>query len=408
MENRFIHLFANLLVIGLLTNCTDYKNLEYKKAIDLIKKKNFEEFGYVLDDKKENVIKIRIENTESLTSFPEELRAFQHLEEIKIKYCNLNEIPEFITEFTNLKRLIIEGNPITEIPEYITECKKLHVLDIENTDIKELPNFLKKLPLTGIQMKGSKVHGFPKILYEYDSLRALSLNELDELPADINTFNLNILYVSLKSFKYLETIESLEILDLSDSKGASLPKDFGKLKKLKDLTLRNCKNLVKLPESIGNIRRFWGLILGGCSRLTALPQSLTNSGISVLHLDSCYNLRTVPKGLRIGSLTANYTKWKSIPNGIFYSSCQTLKITDHQITNITGISNMYNLTSINLSRGKIKKIPDEIGRLKKLRLLLMEHNDIKEYPRALSNCPNLKSVRLFGNPVYDMSELNDI
>ncbi|NME72488.1 hypothetical protein [Flammeovirga aprica] len=88
MENRFIHLFANLLVIGLLTNCTDYKNLEYKKAIDLIKKKNFEEFGYVLDDKKENVIKIRIENTESLTSFPEELRAFKHLEEIKIKYCN--------------------------------------------------------------------------------------------------------------------------------------------------------------------------------------------------------------------------------------------------------------------------------------------------------------------------------
>ncbi|NME72486.1 leucine-rich repeat domain-containing protein [Flammeovirga aprica] len=382
--------------------------MEEQKVIDILYEKYDASMYYEMDDNEEFVTLVRIEKVETLTSFPEELRAFKHLEEIKIQKCNIKEIPEFITEFPNLKRLIIEENPISEIPEFIVECKKLQLLDIEKTDIKELPDFIKKLPLTGIQLKGSKVQGFPKILYQFDSLRGLTLNELDELPEDINTLKLTTLHVSLKSFKFLDSIEQLKVLSLVDSKGSRLPKDFGNLKKLAHLDLSNCKNLTRLPESIGNIRRFWSLTLGGCTRLTALPQSLTNSGISVLSLDSCYNLRTVPKGLQVGSLYADNTKWKAIPSGIFYSSSKKVQITDHNATDISGIGNLYNVTFINLSRGKIKKIPDEIGRLKKLRLLLMEHNDIKEYPRALSNCPNLKSVRLFGNPVYDMSELNDI
>ncbi|MBB3701540.1 hypothetical protein KMW28_26855 [Flammeovirga yaeyamensis] len=379
--------------------------MEEKEAIQSLKDRNFEDFGYTLDKSKEYVIKIRIENASDLIEFPEELLAFKKLEHITIRNCNVAAIPEFIVEFSNLQQLELKGNPIKEIPEYITQCRKLYLLDIQNTEISILPEYLTKLPLQGIRLKGSKINGFPSILYEFDSLKALTLSELKELPSDIGKIKLEILYASLKSFKYLDDLENLNILDLKNSTAKYLPENFGNLQKLEHLNLENCKNLVKLPHSIGNIKMFWGITLSGCSRLTALPSSMNKVHIGALDLDLCYNLRSVPKGMMVGAITARETKWKSIPSGIFYSTCHNLDVTDHQITDITGIGNMYNLNILNLSRGNIKKIPDDIGRLKELSMLIIEHNDIKVIPRVLDNCPKLKSVRLYGNPVYDMKEL---
>ncbi|ANQ49656.1 hypothetical protein MY04_2284 [Flammeovirga sp. MY04] len=381
--------------------------MEEKEAIQSLKDRNLEDFGYTLDKSKEYVIKIRIENALDLTEFPEELLAFKKIEQITIRDCNIEEIPEFITAFDSLKILTVAGNPVKEIPEFIVNCKNLKQLDIENTEVSVLPDFLAELDLIGIYIMGSKISGFPKVLYKFKDLRILTISN-DELPSDIGSFNLKVLHAELKSFKYIDTIRSLINLNLANSTAKYLPENFGNLQKLEDLYLENCKNLVKLPHSIGNIKMFWGITLSGCSRLTALPSTMNKVHIGALDLDRCYNLRSVPKGMMVGAITARETKWKAMPTGIFYSTCHNLDVTDHQITDITGIGNMYNLNILNLSRGNIKKIPDDIGRLKELSMLIMEHNDIKVIPRALDNCPKLKSVRLYGNPVYDMKELNTL
>ncbi|MBB3701537.1 hypothetical protein KMW28_26865 [Flammeovirga yaeyamensis] len=359
---------------------------------------------YDMDDNEDFVTSVTIENASNLTEFPEELLAFKKIEQITIRDCNIEEIPEFITAFDSLKILTVAGNPVKEIPEFIVNCKNLKQLDVENTEVSVLPDFLEELDLIGLHLKGSKITGFPTVLYKFKDLRILTISN-NELPSDIGSFKLTVLYAELKSFKYIDQLENLAILDLSNSTAKYLPENFGNLQKLEQLNLENCKNLVKLPNSIGNIKRFWGLGLSGCSRLTALPSSMNKIDIGALHLSRCYNLKSVPKGMLVGGITARETKWKAMPSGIFYSTCHNLDVTDHQITDITGIGNMYNLNFLNLSRGNIKKIPDDIGRLKELSMLIMEHNDIKVIPRALDNCPKLKSVRLYGNPVYDMKEL---
>ncbi|WP_139263265.1 leucine-rich repeat domain-containing protein [Flammeovirga pacifica] len=359
---------------------------------------------YDMDDDENHVISVTIENASDLTEFPEELLAFKKLEQITIRDCNIEEIPEFITEFDSLKILTVYGNPVKEIPEFIVNCKNLKQLDVENTEVSVLPDFLEEIDLIGIYIKGSQITGFPKVLYKFKDLRILTISN-DELPSDIGSFKLKVLCAELKSFKYIDQLEKLIELDLSNSTAKYLPENFGNLQKLEDLNLANCKNLVKLPHSIGNINRFWGITLSGCSRLTALPSSMNKIHIGALDLNRCYNLKSVPKGMMVGAITARETKWKAMPSGIFYSTCHNLDVTDHQITDITGIGNMYNLNILNLSRGNIQKIPDGIGRLKELSILIMEHNDIKVIPRALDNCLKLKGVRLYGNPVYDMEAL---
>lgn len=95
-----------------------------------------------------------------------------------------------------------------------------------------------------------------------------------------------------------------------------------------------------------------------------------------------------------------------MPAGIFHSEAHNLDVINHQITNIEGIGNMYNLSTCNLSNGKIKYIPNGIGKLKNLYSLTLQNNEITEVNPAVRNCPKLDGVGLFGNPIYDMSDLN--
>ncbi|NME73109.1 leucine-rich repeat domain-containing protein, partial [Flammeovirga aprica] len=208
---------------------------------------------------------------------------------------------------------------IKEIPSFITKCHKLNILDISSTEVSQLPEGIENLPITGLYLEESKVEGFPSILYNFDSLLYLHLNPIEELPSDIGTFQIKYLKVSLKSFKYLDTIKSLKGLTLNNSTGKHLPEGLGNLPLLDDLNLRYCKNLFKLPSSMGNIKRLWGLDLTGCSRLTGLPSSLNQVPIGILKLDECNNIRSVPKGLQVGSIWARDVTWKSMPVGIFDS-----------------------------------------------------------------------------------------
>ncbi|NME73171.1 leucine-rich repeat domain-containing protein, partial [Flammeovirga aprica] len=170
---------------------------------------------------------------------------------------------------------------------------------------------------------------------------------------------------------------SLKSLTLNNSTGAHLPEGLGNLPLLEHLHLRHCKNLFKLPASMGNLRLLWGLDLTGCSRLTGLPSSLTQVPIGILKLSECNNLRSVPKGLNVGSILARDVTWKSMPVGIFDSDANSLNVINHQITDITGIGKMTNLKELDLTNGKIKRIPPGISKCTKLRLLLLEGNEIE-------------------------------
>ncbi|ANQ52282.1 hypothetical protein MY04_4947 [Flammeovirga sp. MY04] len=383
--------------------------MEETEALERLEKKYNDSFNYVTDDSDEFVTKVIIKKNKELTEFPNELKAFKKLRRISLLNCNIKEIPYFVTEFDSLEEIAVVGSPIQELPDFLGKIKTLRSLNISGTDISEFPESLYELPIRTLILKGSKVVGFPESLYHWDkSLKILALEKADNLPSDMSRFTkLDWLYAELKSFKFVDEIPNLRILYLNNSTAKYLPENLGNLQKLEDLNLKDCKNLVKLPNSIGNLSLLESINLGGCERLTGLPQSMAKLKLGSIILDRCYNLKSITSGLTVGSIVARDTKWKSMPLGVFKSTAHDLWVTNHQITDITGIGNLYNLESCNLSYGKIKKIPEGVGRLKKLYTFSIEHNEIDFVPSAVENAPELDGVRTFGNPAYDMEQLNN-
>ncbi|KXX66916.1 leucine-rich repeat domain-containing protein [Flammeovirga sp. SJP92] len=402
---KYFYYFISSVVTILLVGCTNYKDMEEKEAFEKLYAKYNVEY-YENDSNDEHLTMIVITGEPSLTEFPEEMQAFKKLQEIRFINCNVTEIPEFITEFPELKALWLEGNPIKVLPSFITKCRKLNILDLSNTEVSQFPEGFGNLPITSLYIEGSKIQGFPNELYQFDSLIHLYLNPINELPSDIGNFEkLKHLKVALKSFKYLDTIESIELLILNNSTGTHLPEGLGNLPYLKGLNLRYCKSLFKLPLSLGNLAFLSKLDLTGCTRITGLPSTLNQVRMRILKLDECNSLRSVPKGLQVGSIWAENVTWKSMPTGIFDSRAHDLNVINHQITDITGIGRMKNLINLDLSNGKIKRIPPDINQCTKLDLFILEGNEIENtYNAEISENVD---TRLLGNPVFDREQIDE-
>ena len=71
--------------------------------------------------------------------------------------------------------------------------------------------------------------------------------------------------------KNLGNVEGLKVLNLSETCIKELPLSIEHLTSLTSLTLRDCKNLVRLPNTICSLKLLECLDLFGCSKVENLP-----------------------------------------------------------------------------------------------------------------------------------------
>ncbi len=143
-----------------------------------------------------------------------------------------------IGEFANMESLNIDLNQINSLPPEIGKLNKLTSFSASINKLKALPNEMKSLKnLTNLNLGKNNFTVFPKLIAEYSSLEILNFanNPIDSLPTNINA-----------------------------------------LKKIKEINLSGCSELVDLPAQIGNLSTLETIDLSRCIKLKTLPKEFIN------------------------------------------------------------------------------------------------------------------------------------
>nr|AXU93599.1 RPP4/RPP5-like protein [Arabidopsis thaliana] len=346
------------------------------------------------------------------------------LKEMNLRYSNyLKEIPD-LSLAINLEKLDLEGcESLVTLPSSIQNATKLINLDM--SDCKKLESFptdlnlesLEYLNLTGcpnlrnfpaIKMGCSDVdfpEGRNEIVVEdcfWNKNLPAGLDYLDCLtrcmPCEFRPEQLAFLnvrgYKHEKLWEGIQSLGSLEGMDLSESENLTEIPDLSKATKLESLILNNCKSLVTLPSTIGNLHRLVRLEMKECTGLEVLPTDVNLSSLETLNLSGCSSLRSFP-------LISTNIVWLYLENTAIEEIPSTIgnlhRLVRLEMKECTGLEvlptdvNLSSLETLDLSGcSSLRSFPLISTSIK---WLYLENTAIEEIP-DLSKATNLKNLKL--------------
>jgi Leucine-rich repeat (LRR) protein len=149
-------------------------------------------------------------------------------------------------------------------------------------------------------------------------------------------------------------VDVLRSIDMSDNKISEIPVNIGAFVNLKHLSL-NRNHIEVLPDQLGSLTKLESLSLAG------------------------NRIRTIP---------ASVQKLKKLKD---------VNLSENQITNFPLVfCGLPNMVVLNLANNKIQEIPDGVGALQVIELILNQ-NQIKKISPELASSSNLKTLRLQEN-----------
>ncbi|KAB2598623.1 TMV resistance protein N-like [Pyrus ussuriensis x Pyrus communis] len=365
------------------------------------------------------------------------------LQTFKLSGCsNLEKFPDSSDVMENLSELYLDGTAIKELPLSINKLTGLTVLDLSGfQELKSLPSSIQmgslqtlrlsgctnfeKFPdisdvmekLSQLYLDGTAIKELPSSINKLTGLTVLDLRgcrELKSLPSSIHMGSLRTLNFSgcsnLEKFPEIsEVMEELSKLYLDWTAIKELPSSINKLTGLTILGLRGCRELKSLPSSIhmGSLQTFR---LSGCSNLEKFPDiSDVMEKLSKLYLDGTA-IKELPSSInKLTGLTVldlyGCQELKSLPSSIHMGSLQTLRLSGcSNLEKFPDISDvMGNLSRLHLDSTAIKELPSSINKLTGLSVLdLSWCQELKSLPSSiymgslqtlnLSGCSNLEEL----------------
>ena len=143
------------------------------------------------------------------------------------------------------------------------ECRRSGEAWFEWNNYKELPSSIERLTnLTMLTLKDCK-----NLVHLHNAIWSLKLGNSLDLFGCSKFDNL---------LENLGNVEGLEKLDLSGTAIKELPSSIEHLTNLTVLTLKDCKNLVRLLNAIWSLKLGNSLDLSGCSKFDNLLENLGN------------------------------------------------------------------------------------------------------------------------------------
>ncbi|XP_049932386.1 uncharacterized protein LOC116249162 [Nymphaea colorata] len=257
---------------------------------------------------------LHLRNCGNLTLCPN-FTGMPHLQELDFEGCkNLNELDPSIGHLKRVTHLSLKGcNSLKELPVEVWQLTSLEELDVsECYGITALPSQLMKSMLG--KLKALSLKDCPNLTRSPNFTCTPNIEKLN-FGCCFNMTNLHPSIGQLKSLTYLSLwgcqslkelpegvwqLTSLEELDLSQCyQITALPSQLKKpmLGKLKALSLKDCRNLIRSPNftSMPHLKK---LLFDGCVKLTELHPSIGHlKSLTHLSLWSCESLKELPEGV---------------------------------------------------------------------------------------------------------------
>lgn len=343
-----------------------------------------------------------------LKRLPSSICNLTALEQLDLDGCSILEgLPDSLGNMRSLSVLRAGYTAITIVPETIGCLSKLVMLKLNNCkNIWYLPSTICNLRmLEHLILHGcSNVEILPSELGKMESLRMLSAEytAITSLPASIGHLSKlsKLLLHSCKELRYLPSsicnLRALECLDLNYcSNLQEFPNNIGNMESLRMLWAEGTA-ITTLPESTGLLNELVELVLNNCKGLVHLPSSICNlRSLECLDLSDCSSLEGLPEDIgKIESLRrvrACTTKFRKIPNSIGY--LKNLEILVMQFQSQDGDMNFFPFVP---KIGALLSVSDSIGCLSSLQHLNLSGNYFSRLTPSLDQLYNLKTLTLTG------------
>ncbi|KAF5477480.1 hypothetical protein F2P56_004117 [Juglans regia] len=323
-----------------------------------------------------------------IESLPSSLSNLTKLRWLVLRECSsLKELPK-LKALENLEVLDLSGaSSLQTIKDKIfSPLLKLQSIDFSRTQIKRLPILRDLKYLTQLFLRTSQLTRLP-ILASLSALRCIDLSNSKE-------------FKELKE-NFSENMDSLKILNLSNTGIVGLPSNFGNLPNLELLDLSNTSKLAEIPdntfEKMGSLRQ---LFLSRCS-LRKLPKMEGLKRLEVLDLSDC-------SGLRVMEDCSSQSSEEPSVESLKETEAEFLKHMNHiQVLNLSGtrivvppisnLANLSNLTHLLLQGCSLSESEPNCGNFTKLEVLDLSKTGISSLPSA-NNLVSLRELKLRDNP----------
>lgn len=155
-----------------------------------------------------------------------------------LRECNLQNIPEWVYDLKDIEGLLLDKNPDLKLINKINNFKKLKVLGLQQTSINDYSFIESLLSLESVDVSGNSISQYPKELCSLINLLYL----------DISTYNK---FNQISSC--IEKNKNLRVLRAHYNNITHIPEEIGLLKNLEQLILGG-NNIDEIPSTVYHLK----------------------------------------------------------------------------------------------------------------------------------------------------------
>ena len=255
--------------------------------------------------------------------------------------------------------------------------------------LKEIPPEIAELEfLTELDLSSTGLTEIPEFLVNLSSLKKLSLGDgILELPQWLGDFG-NLEVLEIKNNSTIETVprtlanlKKLRKLHIHGERIASFPEEIGEKLSLTSLDLK-CPQLMALPESFANLMTLRNFRFDEC-KLALVPDFISNwPELTKLEINAeNYFLRPYTS---LQTMPENIGKLKKLKHFCLKAAC---------FTTIPDSLGDCPLEYLELT-GNYKTIPESFAKFSKLKTLKLSSPELQTLPESLGNLSSLRELRI--------------